>query len=118
MVNEFQKMINLLNIVDEQHRLEGEDERDYCRSIICEVIKMLKKCSANAEGNKNNKQSKSGNSAKLPSRGTTIYAVTGTFHGSLVEAHSEGEARRLFHKAYNGESITHVIKRGYAALLT
>lgn len=63
--------------------------------------------------------SKSQHRAKLPvSRSATIYAVTGTFHGSLVEAHSEGEARRLFHKAYNGESITHVIKRGYAALLT
>lgn len=36
------------------------------------------------------------------------YAVTGTFHGSIVYANSEGEARRLFHKRYNGESITHV----------
>lgn len=36
------------------------------------------------------------------------YAVTGTFHGSIVQAYSEGEARRLFHKHYNGESITHV----------
>lgn len=33
------------------------------------------------------------------------YAVTGTFHGSIVIAKSEGEARRLFHKRYNGESI-------------
>lgn len=47
----------------------------------------------------------------------TIYAVTGTFHGSLIEAGSEGEARLIFHKLYNGESITHVVKRGYAALL-
>ena len=37
-----------------------------------------------------------------------IYAVTGTFHGSIVYAYSEGEARRMFHKAWNGESITHV----------
>jgi hypothetical protein len=47
----------------------------------------------------------------------TIYAVTGTFHGSLIEASSEGEARRIFHKAYNGESIIYIIKRGYWALL-
>ena len=40
------------------------------------------------------------------------YAVTGTFHGSIVEAESEGEARRIFHKHYNGESITHIRKRG------
>ncbi len=40
------------------------------------------------------------------------YAVTGTFHGSIIEAKNEGEARRIFHKYYNGESITHVRKRG------
>ena len=40
------------------------------------------------------------------------YAVTGTFHGSIIEAVSEGEARRIFHKHYNGESITHVRKHG------
>lgn len=62
--------------------------------------------------------SKGGGSTKPPvSRSATIYAVTGTFHGSLVEAHSEGEARRIFHRYYKGESITHVVKRGYAALL-
>jgi hypothetical protein len=33
------------------------------------------------------------------------YAVTGTFHGSIIEAYTEGEARRIFHKHYNGESI-------------
>ena len=37
------------------------------------------------------------------------YAVTGTFHGSIVIADSEGEARRIFHKFYNGESILSVI---------
>lgn len=44
-----------------------------------------------------------------------IYAVTGTFHGSIVEAKCEGDARRAFHKFYNGESITHVklLKYGY-----
>lgn len=34
-----------------------------------------------------------------------IYAVTGAFHGSIIQAKSEGEARRLFHKSWNGESI-------------
>ena len=33
------------------------------------------------------------------------YAVTGTFNGSIVVAKNEGEARRVFHKRYNGESI-------------
>ena len=36
------------------------------------------------------------------------YAVTGTFHGSIVIANSEGEARRIFHDYYNGESITSI----------
>ena len=40
------------------------------------------------------------------------WAVTGTFHGSLIEAESEGEARRIFHKHYKGESITHINKKG------
>lgn len=45
------------------------------------------------------------------------WAVTGTFHGSIVEAETEGEARRIFHKHYNGESITHIKKRyGLVAL--
>jgi len=33
------------------------------------------------------------------------YAVTGTYHGSIVFAKTEGDARRLFHNQYNGESI-------------
>ena len=33
------------------------------------------------------------------------YAVSGTFHGSIISAGSEGDARRLFHAAWNGESI-------------
>jgi hypothetical protein len=36
------------------------------------------------------------------------YIVTGTFHGSYVYAQTEGEARRIFHKAWNGESIIHI----------
>lgn len=35
------------------------------------------------------------------------YLVTGTFHGAIVSADTEGEARRIFHKYYNGESIIH-----------
>ena len=42
-----------------------------------------------------------------------VFAVTGTFHGSIVYANSEGEDRRLFHKKYNGESITHLVERKY-----
>lgn len=38
------------------------------------------------------------------------WAVTGTFHGSIIEAVTEGEARRIFHKYYNGESIIHIKK--------
>lgn len=37
-----------------------------------------------------------------------LYSVTGTFHGAQVIASSEGEARRLFHAHYNGESIIHI----------
>lgn len=48
----------------------------------------------------------------------TVYAVTGTYHGALIETFSEGEARRLFHRYYNGESIISVVKKGYYALLT
>jgi len=36
------------------------------------------------------------------------FAVTGTFHGSIIYAKSEGDARRYFHKKYNGESIIHI----------
>lgn len=38
---------------------------------------------------------------------TNTYAVTGTLHGSIIEAQTEGEARRIFHAHYNGESIMH-----------
>jgi hypothetical protein len=41
------------------------------------------------------------------------YFVTGTFHGSVVYARCEGDARRAFHKQYNGESILVVKERGY-----
>lgn len=43
----------------------------------------------------------------------TIFGVTGTFHGSIVECHTEGEARRIFHKHWNGESILHIKKLNY-----
>ena len=48
-------------------------------------------------------------------RGAFSWAVTGTFHGSIIEAETEGEARRIFHKHYNGETITHIKKRNVPA---
>jgi len=39
------------------------------------------------------------------------YAVTGTFHGSIIFADSEGQARNVFHNLYNGESIIMIVKR-------
>ena len=42
--------------------------------------------------------------------GEFSWAVTGTFHGSIVQSKTEGEARRAFHQKYNGESIV-TIKR-------
>lgn len=41
------------------------------------------------------------------------FAVTGTYHGSIIYANSEGEARRIFHKCYNGESILNCKQRKY-----
>ena len=62
------------------------------------------------------------NSIELPEvtkgtyvRGAFCWAVTGTFHGSIIEAETEGEARRIFHKYYNGESIIHIKKRNVPA---
>lgn len=37
-----------------------------------------------------------------------LFFVTGTAHGAHVYAASEGEARRIFHQYYNGESIVHI----------
>lgn len=42
-----------------------------------------------------------------------IWYVTGTFHGSIVYAKSEGDARRTFHKYYGGESIIHITTKHY-----
>lgn len=42
---------------------------------------------------------------------THLYLVTGTFHGSHVYATSEGEARRMFHQYYNGESIIEICEK-------
>ena len=39
-----------------------------------------------------------------------LYCITGTDHGSLCYAKSEGEARRLFHLFYHGESIVYLKK--------
>jgi len=46
---------------------------------------------------------------------TACWAVTGTFHGSIIEADTEGEARRIFHNHYNGESIIHIKRRNIPA---
>lgn len=45
-----------------------------------------------------------------------IFAVTGTFHGSIIIAPSEGAARRIFHRKYNGESILFVNERNFLIL--
>jgi hypothetical protein len=37
-----------------------------------------------------------------------LYLITGTKHGAHIYAKTEGEARRIFHAYYRGESITHV----------
>jgi hypothetical protein len=39
-----------------------------------------------------------------------LYYVTGTSEGAHVYASSEGEARRLFHKKYNGQTIIQIKK--------
>lgn len=63
-----------------------------------------------------NNTTKPQHDAKLPvMRGAFCWAVTGIFHGSIIEAETEGEARRIFHKHYNGESITHIKKRNVPA---
>lgn len=41
------------------------------------------------------------------------FAVTGTFHGSIIYCDTEGEARRIFHKKYSGESIIHIKQLKY-----
>lgn len=44
------------------------------------------------------------------------FLVTGTFHGSIIYANTEGEARKIFHEFWNGESIIHLVKKaGYRA---
>jgi hypothetical protein len=57
------------------------------------------------------------NTEEVKTRKTPLYtfAVTGTLHGSIVYAKSEGDARRAFHKCYNGESITHIRLTSYPA---
>ena len=37
------------------------------------------------------------------------YIITGCSHGSIVTANSEGQARRLFHAMYDGESIVAIV---------
>ena len=68
----------------------------------------------NIQENKQKAESKPDGYTLLGAR-AFCWAVTGTFHGSIIEAETEGEARRIFHKHYNGESITHVKKRNVPA---
>lgn len=44
----------------------------------------------------------------MTTKDSKIWLVTGTFHGSVVYAASEGDARRAFHARYGGESIIHI----------
>jgi hypothetical protein len=63
-----------------------------------------------------NKMDKTSNLEQTPAlQQTACWAVTGTFHGSIIEADTEGEARRIFHKHYNGESIIHIKRRNIPA---
>lgn len=39
------------------------------------------------------------------------FSVTGTYHGAIIYCVSEGDARRIFHDYYTGESIIGIIKR-------
>lgn len=63
----------------------------------------------------NNLEQKTQSSQTDALRDAFCWVVTGTFHGSIVEAETEGEARRIFHKYYNGESIIHIEKRNVPA---
>lgn len=36
------------------------------------------------------------------------FAITGTYHGAIIYAYTEGIARKAFHDKYNGESIVSV----------
>ena len=38
-------------------------------------------------------------------RGAFCWAVTGTFHGSIIEAETEGEARRIYRTTVNGSTF-------------
>ena len=42
------------------------------------------------------------------------FIITGTYHGSIIAAKTEGEARKAFHSYYNGESIIHLKIRSLA----
>jgi hypothetical protein len=61
--------------------------------------------------NMSNKRSKD----KIQKLECYCWAVTGTYHGSIIDATTEGEARRIFHRHYNGESIIHIKKKNVPA---
>lgn len=45
------------------------------------------------------------------------WAVTGTFHGSIINTKTEGDARRAFHKCWDGESIIYIKRLTKQAIL-
>lgn len=55
---------------------------------------------------------------KTTERELRTWAVTGTYHGSLVIASSEGRARAEFHREWNGESIIHIKLLNYSGTLS
>ena len=46
--------------------------------------------------------------SKIKHKNAKVWFVTGTFHGGIFYAKTEGEARKLFHFRFNGESIVHI----------
>jgi hypothetical protein len=57
------------------------------------------------------KKNKQQHNSKIPVMECVFYwAVTGTFHGSIIEAETEGKARHIFHKYYKGETIINIKK--------
>lgn len=46
--------------------------------------------------------------ALIKMRIKVTWVITGTRHGAIIEAASEGDARRLFHQHFHGETIIYV----------
>lgn len=54
---------------------------------------------------------------KTNEREFSTWAVTGTYHGSLIITTSEGLARSEFHRLWGGESIIHIKRLAYSGVL-